>query len=296
MYKDMLDEFCNSISYILSYSTVLESMYNKPGNASRYRDIKSVRFEDLISSALIMKDYYKDLCIKGYNKRRPIFDSLYYAVLKSKEMGINFSILGTALQLIPLSFSSLARSLEDVIKKASITIRTLDERDSLYFSKTLSLLNLSYLGFNEQMDYREMIGKPLYEVLVYSSRIDSSVKNMLEDYKYSLKVSDYIEKLGVKEGVIKGFLEVLCELPDGLVYRKHGGRVALEVSNYACEVIKNPSLLEEFDKYLIQNNLNPGSTADIVAVGIVLNKLRDWYDKNSLNYSRALQRGCDRIP
>jgi triphosphoribosyl-dephospho-CoA synthase len=291
-----LEEFCNSISFILSSSTIEEAFYDKPGNASRWRDIKSVSFKDLVLSALVSKEYYKELCKRGLRKEKPLFDSLYKAVLKSMELGINFAILGTFIHMIPIAYSSISRSLDDTLKKASVTIRSLDENDSIYFSKSLQILGLSYLGeIDSGFDYRTIGKLPLYEVLLHSSS-DSAVKNMLEDYKFSRLVVDKIEKLGMEKGVLEGFLSVLCKVPDGLIWRKHGGRTAITVSKMSCEALENPKLINELDKFLLENGYNPGSTADIVAVGIALFKLGEWYDKNGVNYFNSMQRGCDRVP
>ncbi|BCU70418.1 triphosphoribosyl-dephospho-CoA synthase [Stygiolobus caldivivus] len=296
MSQVILEEFCNSISFILSYSTVEESLHNKPGNASRWRDIPAVTFRDLVLSALTAKDYYKELCKRGLRRERPLFDSLYKAVVKSQELGINFAILGTFIQMVPLAYSSISRSLDDALRKASETIRGLDQVDSMYFSKSLQTLTPSYLGeINNDFDYKAMGKFSLYEVLLHSAT-DSSIKNMMEDYKYSRLVLNKIKQLGIERGVVEGFLSVLCQIPDGLIWRKHGGRAAITVSKMSCEALGEPKLVNELDRFLLKNGYNPGSTADIVAVGIALYKLGEWYDKNGLNYFNAMQRGCDRVP
>ncbi|BFH73288.1 triphosphoribosyl-dephospho-CoA synthase [Sulfurisphaera javensis] len=297
MLKDMLEDYCENISFLLSRASIDEALIDKPGNASRVKDIKSVSFSDLIYSALVMKDFYKEACKMRREKEYfSLYKLLYEAVIESKRLNFNFSIFGTAMQLLPIAYSSLF-SLKDTLSKTSQVIKALNKNDSYYFSLTLKELKLSYLGKISNMDYTELKKYDLYSVLLKSAEIDSSVRNMIFDYKYSLEVVEEIKSKGIEEGVVYSFIKILCEIPDGLIFRKYGGFVAIAVSKYACEILHNYSLdlVKKFDEFLTKNNFNPGSTADIIATGIALYYLDEWYKKNSLNYTGTLQRGCDRI-
>lgn len=297
MSKDTLKEFCNNIGIILSRASIDEALIDKPGNASRLKDIKTVKFQDIVYSALIMKDYYEKACRSRTDREyNGIYRFLYEAVLKSQTFKFSFSIFGTAMQLLPIAYSSLF-SLSETLVKASQVIRGLDKNDSKYFSLALKELSPSYLGKMEEMDYTRLEEYELYDVLLKSAQIDSSVRNMIYNYKYSLEVMDTIRSYGLREGVIYGFLKILCEIPDGLIFRKHGGYIALRVSSMACDVLNKYSKekVKEFDNFLTANNYNPGSTADIIATGIAIYYLDEWYKKNSLSYTGTMQRGCDRF-
>jgi len=293
----MLKKYCEEVSAILSRASIDEALIDKPGNASRLKDIKSVSFSDIIYSSLIIKEYYKEACLmKVEREYDSLYKLLYEAIIESKRLGINFSIFGTAMQLLPIAYSSLF-SLEETLKKASQLIRSLNKKDSYYFSLSLKELKLSYLGKLSNMDYIELDKYSLYDVLLKSAEIDSSVKNMIYNYKYSLEVVEYIRLYGLEDGVLYGFLKILCEMPDGLIFRKYGAHIALKVSSIACDILRNYSKerLKDFDLFLSTNNYNPGSTADIIATGIALYYLDEWYKKYSSSFTGTMQRGCDRV-
>ena len=146
------------------------------------------------------------------------------------------------------------------------------------------------------MDYREDEYEPMYEVLLYSSNMDSVARNMVRNYEYSYNAYRIImESKSLEEGVQKAFIEILAEQPDGLIYRKYGGKIALLVSQMAREVKENPEKLSDLNNFLVKNNYNPGSTADIIASGIALYLLDKWYEKTRNDYPLPLPRGCSRI-
>lgn len=297
MSEGMLKKYCEEISTILSKASIDEALIDKPGNASRLKDIKSVSFSDIIFSSLIIKEYYREACLKKTEREYDsLYKLLYEAIVESKRLNVNFSIFGTAMQLLPIAYSSLF-SLQETLKKASQVIRGLNKKDSYYFSLSLKELKLSYLGKIDKMDYTELDNYSLYEILLKSAEIDSSVKNMIHNYKYSLEVIKYIRFYGFENGVLYGFLKILCETPDGLIIRKNGGHIALKISSIACDILNNYSKerLKEFDSFLSSNNYNPGSTADIIATGIALYYLDEWYKKYSPSFTGTMQRGCGRI-
>ncbi|BDC19130.1 triphosphoribosyl-dephospho-CoA synthase [Acidianus sp. HS-5] len=294
---DILDQLCNEIAYILSSSSILEATVFKPGNASRLQDIKSVKYEDILLSANLANPYYKVSCIRGYNSSRPIFDLLYLTIKESKKMEVNYSILGTQLLLLPISYSSLlSDSVNNLREKLSEVIISLSKEDTKWFFDSLKQLQLSYLGRASNMDYMSSNYKTMYEVLVFSSSMDTVARNMVRNYEYSYKAYEIIkESKKLEDGVQNAFIEILAEQPDGLIYRKYGGRIALLISQMARDIRESHEKLSEFNNFLVKNNYNPGSTADIIASGVALYLLDKWYEKTRYDYSLPLPRGCNRI-
>lgn len=298
--EDMLDRICTEVSLLLSFSTILESSVTKPGNASRYQDIKSVKFQDLVLSALIARDSYKISCIRGFKKQRPIFNLLYDTIILSKKLDVNYSILGTQLLLLPMAYViTEAYDIQSLRISLTQLVKMLDKEDGKWFIKSLKELRPSYLGTLNIMDYRDLEDVQLYRILEFSSRVDSIARNMIMGYKYSFKAYEVLKHCteNFEKCIQIAYLTILSETPDGLLYRKFGGRVALNVSKLASDVLKNMSenKVMEFNKYLVENGYNPGSTADIIASGISLYLIDKWYEKNSSNYKLPLSRGCNRV-
>jgi len=59
------------------------------------------------------------------------------------------------------------------------------------------------------------------------------------------------------------FLRLLSEFPDTLIAKKFSTDVALEVSARAARALKQGDA-DEFDKELVAQHINPGTTADLV--------------------------------
>ena len=78
------------------------------------------------------------------------------------------------------------------------------------------------------------------------------------------------------EGVVRSYLEALAEVPDSLVQAKFGIRAALEVSRRAGLALQDPTLEEasRLDKDLLEKDINPGSTADLIAASLFIALLR----------------------
>ena len=71
----------------------------------------------------------------------------------------------------------------------------------------------------------------------------------------------------------------MSEIPDTLISRKYGDKKADEVSSQARELLlfkddeSFSDKLNEFDNYLYENKLNPGTTADLTAASIFVSYL-----------------------
>jgi triphosphoribosyl-dephospho-CoA synthase len=84
----------------------------------------------------------------------------------------------------------------------------------------------------------------------------------------------------LNKAIIHTFLKVLAEYPDTFIARKTGIEKAKEVSAKARKILELGGLetslgrknLHEFDEALRRssNDLNPGTTADIVAAALAL--------------------------
>lgn len=291
--EDILDQLCNEISSLLTFSTVIEASTFKPGNASRFQDLKNVKYLDLIFSAILAQDSYKVACTRGFRGQKTIFDLLYITITTSKKLNVNYSILGTQMLLLPISYA-VTKSTDITSLKMYLTqvIKTLDKQDGEWFIKSLKELRPSYLGTLNVMDYRSIEGYTLYQILEFSAKIDSVARNMISGYRYSFEAYEIIKscKDKVERCIQIAYLSILSEVPDGLVYRKFGGRVALTISKLASEILKHidDSKIAEFNEYLVTNGFNPGSTADIIASGIALYLIDDWYERNRSNHKFPL--------
>ena len=283
--------FCDYIASLAILATVTEASVTKPGNASRYRDIKSVSFDDLVASAILTAPFYSRACEWGYYGEGKVYQGLLEAVREVKALSRNYAIFGTALLLFPLLYESAnARSSRELTARATQLVMTLGSDEAEFVKLSLSELGLSYLGrLDSNFDFREFRGS-LYDMMRFSSDVDEVARELVSGYRLSLKAYGTIKK----EGVVRAFLKVLCEQPDTLILRKSGSKAALTVSQKACDAYNGVIGFEEFDSYLVQNGLNPGSTADIIATALFLKSYDDWWALHP-DYSGYLRKGCGRV-
>ena len=90
---------------------------------------------------------------------------------------------------------------------------------------------------------------------------------------------DLRKTMKANDACVLTFLTILSEIPDTLISRKYGDKKASEVSSQAKELLlfkddgSFSDKLNEFDNYLYENKLNPGTTADLTAASIFVSYL-----------------------
>ncbi len=287
--RDLL-EFCEKVGRALTLSSFVEASVPKPGNAGPTQDIPSVKYRSLLESAMKLEASYRDACLRGYRRKLPLMDLLYRASSK------DFVLLGTGILLLPLAYSAPSLSLEGVIAGASQVVRSMGYEDWKWFSQTLSIIQPSYLGKVETMDYRSG-DLEFWRVLQWSSMFDTVSRELLEGYSRSLKVFQMLRRRtcgSFVRTIQHAFIRLLSEEPDGLILRKWGNRTALNVSLMASRIPDCPSdeELANFNEFLTSHGFNPGSTADLIASGIALYELNELFNNGVRPF---LQRGCDRV-
>jgi triphosphoribosyl-dephospho-CoA synthase len=126
----------------------------------------------------------------------------------------------------------------------------------------------------------------LYQVFKIASTYDRVCSEWVNNYPITFQVAyPYLmkqisEAKDLNKAIIHTFLKVLAEYPDTFIARKIGIEKAKEVSVKAGEILELGGLdtslghksLHEFDLELRRssNDLNPGTTADIVAAALAL--------------------------
>jgi triphosphoribosyl-dephospho-CoA synthase len=95
-------------------------------------------------------------------------------------------------------------------------------------------------------------------------------------FLFSEKLKALIEEKGLNEGVVRAYLEALTEVPDSLVQAKFGIETAREVSRRAGQALLDPTLEQAglLDLSLLERDINPGSTADLIAASLFIALLR----------------------
>ncbi|MDT7861288.1 MAG: triphosphoribosyl-dephospho-CoA synthase [Saccharolobus sp.] len=297
---EVISNLCNNIAFLLSQASIMESYIFKPGNASRFQDLNNVKYIDIVKSIILSTNYYKELCIRNYLKIRRIYDTILNIIDQARKLGFEYQLFGTYLLLAPIAYVALTVSnIFDLKKTIGNTIKSLNNEEAKWFLDALKRLNLSYLGKLSFMDYRDINNIDFITLMKFSSNYDIVALNIVNEYLITFEAYNIIKENlcdNFEKNVQRAFIKILSKYPDTLISKKYGVYISLKVSKIARSISECPSEqeLNMFNKFLLQNNLNPGSTADLIASSLAIYYLDEWYKKNGINWRTFLQHECDR--
>lgn len=279
---------------------VLEASAPKPGNVNRYHDFRDTKYEHFLASGIAIGRFAESAALRGFEAGkgnisignvgvgRLIRDAVFET--KRWHSGRNTN-LGTAMLLIPLSAAcgiTLARfKNEDVRKNLDAVIKKSTYEDSLFLYEAIRAAKPGGLGkvrkldVNSKSSSKEIIRKKLnlYDIFKFSK--DSVALELITKMRVSFEIGypniieAYSKKKDINAAILSAFLEILSQVPDSLIARKNGIKVAQEISQEAKAILEtgtDAERLEKFDRKLRDKNnrLNPGTTADLVASSLMI--------------------------
>ncbi|WP_338599867.1 triphosphoribosyl-dephospho-CoA synthase [Sulfolobus tengchongensis] len=287
MLEDTLN-LCNEIAYILAQASLVESYVFKPGNASRFQDLANVKYIDLVRSATLSSQYYRELCVRRVKGIKRIYDTLYDLVIRARRLGFEYQLFGTYMLLAPIAYESIAvKDVFSLKRGVGYVLKRLGTDEAGWFIKALRELSLTYLGKLSSMDYREIENIDFFKLMEFSSKYDILALNITNEYFITFEAYKIIKerKCGFENDIQRAFIRILSEYPDTLIFKKYGASVALKVSKFARMISDCPSSheLNLLNEYLVENRFNPGSTADLIASALGIYYLDEWYKKNNFD-------------
>ncbi len=281
------------IAVSLTLGALLEvSGWPKPGNVHRTRDFDDTRFEHFLASAVAAQPVLREVAETATRVERvPLGRYLYEAVRHSMSAHTGGNTNLGILLLDVLLAASLARaSLDpnDVRREALRLAKGTGERDAYYLYRAIKLAGAGGMrrirgsGVPDVSHPEDVLEKgiTMYEALRAAAHRDAVaedwVRGLERSLRIGLRVIELREEYDVNEAVVRTFLEELAARPDTLIWRKHGFRAALRVSEAAREVLRiagdepvtETRALHELDRELHEDGINPGSTADLLAAGL----------------------------
>jgi triphosphoribosyl-dephospho-CoA synthase len=179
----------------------------------------------------------------------------------------------------------LRAALERVLKSTTID-------DSVDFYRAFGLSGARVadvdefsLKNNSSLDKLREEGKTLAELMRLSQGHDLIAREWSTCYKRSFQLSNLlarnVEDLGLNCGVVETYLQALAEEEDSLIAAKFGTEKASEVKDMAREALKGKTAKKEIlkgaialDEALIGEDVNPGSTADLISSSIFIALLK----------------------
>jgi triphosphoribosyl-dephospho-CoA synthase len=257
------------------------SAHPKPGNVDPDHDHGSTRYEHFLASAVGVYPVLENAGRSDHGVGRLMKEAVEESNKWQKGGNTHF---GAFLLLIPLimaagkseGYNEMRRKADEIMKKT-----TVEDTIELYESFGIARVHVGKVDELDVYDQNssEKIkknGLRLYDMMRISSSYDLISEELVDGFKMSFECADLLMKkageMEMNDAIVYAYLKMLSERPDTFVEMNFGKEKAIWVSNRASEILDefNEEALTRFDDELIEDGVNPGSTADIITAALFL--------------------------
>lgn len=276
----------------------------KPGNVDRCHDFLDIGFHHFLTSAVSAYPVFRraaraeggpgSLILEGVQawgewelKSNTHFGSLVLMI----PLALAAGRAADQEKVRELSVESQANGpnsqIADLEKELAGVLRGTTVQDAVYFYRAFDLAGARVVPVDEfslkDPDWEEKLiegNQALLDLMRLSVDHDIVAREWATDYERSFQLAGRLEEMislyGLNDGVVRTFLEALANVPDSLISAKFGREKALQVSRRAADALLDPTLDEarKMDVDLLEEDVNPGSTADLIAASLFISLLR----------------------
>jgi triphosphoribosyl-dephospho-CoA synthase len=254
---------------------VLEAVSAKPGNVNRHLDFADTTLADFLLSAVMIGRSMDEA------DRNPVGETILNGVQATKRVVACNTNLGILLLFAPLAKAYVGGDLRTSLRGI---LESLTVDDAASVCRAIRLAAPGGLG---NVAVQDVAGDPdvtLLELMGMARARDSVASEYASGYAITFELACPALECHLKQhgdfssAIVHAYLTVLAEVPDTLIARKKGLKDAQEVSCMATKILRSGGMksdsgreqLREFDAFLRSegNSLNPGTTADLVAVAV----------------------------
>ncbi|HOT07111.1 MAG TPA: triphosphoribosyl-dephospho-CoA synthase [Methanotrichaceae archaeon] len=255
----------------------------KPGNVDRCHDFPDIKFSHFLASSALC---YPVFC-RAARGESGLGSLILEAVTSWRQFGLPGNThFGEVTLLVPLVRA--AGMSEDLRSAVAQALRASNVQDSLDFYQAFAMAGARVseveelsLSDSRAADEIRQKGLRLLDLMRRSEGHDQIAREWAHGYRRCFDLAEALEKNvashGLNEGVVLTFLEALADEPDGLITSKHGPGLARQVQEMARSALKSSDCFEaaeEMDRTMLERDINPGSTADLLAAALFISLWR----------------------
>lgn len=272
-YKKMKD-IIHFISESARDACLMEVLAPKPGNVHpegewNFHDLKVI---DFIKSAHAIKTALAEL------NHYELGHLVLIAVIETRKFVSTNTNLGQILLLVPIAIAFLENrelsvdTLQKVLMKSTV-------EDSIHVFQAIQLAGPGGMGKSETQDINDVPNLSLLEIMKIAADRDAIAMQLSTGFRGIFETgiptltTQWNQCENWKDAIVFCHLILMSKIPDTLIARKCGEKIANEAARRSAIVSDLPknsiqfrTALSQFDEWLRLegNKRNPGSTADLV--------------------------------
>jgi triphosphoribosyl-dephospho-CoA synthase len=253
----------------------------KPGNVDRRRDLPDLRFEHFLAGTI-----GAGAGLRAAGEGASVGEAFETAVAGMADQSGGNTQFGALLLLVPLVATAADGELTGDAVRSVVDATTVEDAADFYRAFDHVAVSVDDPPANTDVpDVRrgadavadvEAAGLTLRDVMAAAADRDDVAREWVEGFERSFAAAD---RIAARSGPVPGrvaetFLWLLSRRPDTHVATTHGDRVARRVMVRA-QSARDRGHVEAFADALVEEGINPGTTADVVAAGCFVALERD---------------------
>jgi triphosphoribosyl-dephospho-CoA synthase len=247
--------------------------YPKPGNVDRCHDYPETHLEHFLASTILARPALEE-ADRGEGR---IGEIIKHAVRDTNCHSGGNTHFGAFILLIPLVYGKGIQGAMNAMAKT-------DSSDAVAFYKAFAMTSVR-MNETDELDVNDphtltLIREKdmtLLDIMQHSAPQDMVARELVMGFPLVRRGADLLRELGPgRKSIADAFLTLLATEPDTFIVKKHGSEIARETMLGARNVLDGKQSPGSFDEDLIQRDINPGSTADIIIASIYLALGEGW--------------------
>lgn len=281
------------IAQLAQIACLLEVTADKPGNVTPFKGLNGMSYLDFLLSAAAIVPAIEDA------RYESVGTVILRAIKDTHRFTTKNTNLGIVLLFAPIVKAYFAQGELRASLSAVLSSLTVDDAQKAY--EAIRIARPGGMGTVEKYDIsQEKVNITLKQAMEMAQGRDLIAKEYVTDFEITFTLGfpelwkSWKISQNILDAIVQTFLVILSQNLDSKISRTRGERTAREVSLKAKNILEEGgvytdlgrNLLREFDVFLRENRMNPGTTADLVASSLLVAFLKKGPEEFFPEYRR----------